>query len=88
VAKGCVVLEPVKVVSSGECSKVWTSREISPSAIPKLSIGNGLVYIYTPKYMDNNSDGSTTPDEIAWYFTAINFRTGETEFQILTSTGI
>jgi hypothetical protein len=73
--------------SDGECTEVWTSDEISPSAILKLSTGNGLVYIYTPKYMDPNSSGGTTMNEIAWYFTALDFETGATEFQILTSTG-
>jgi hypothetical protein len=74
-------------VTDGECTEVWTSHEISPSAILKLSSGNGLVYIYTPKYMDPDSSGGTTMNEIAWYFTALDFETGATEFQILTSTG-
>ena len=52
-----------------------------------MSTGNGLVYIYSPKYMDNNGSGDTTMNEIAWYFTALDFATGDTAFQILTSTG-
>jgi len=73
--------------SDGVCSFVWESDEISPSSILKLSTGSGLVYIYTPKYMDNDGSGDTTMNEIAWYFSALDFDTGDTAFQILTSTG-
>lgn len=73
--------------SDGECAEVWTSGEISPSAILKLSTGNGLVYIYSPVYMDNNGSGDTTMNEIAWYLKGLDFATGDTVFEILTSTG-
>ena len=29
------------------CREVWTSNETSPSVVPKLSLGSGLVYVYT-----------------------------------------
>ena len=29
------------------CRTVWNSSEISPSTVPKLSLANGLIYIYT-----------------------------------------
>jgi len=77
----------IDVSAAGECSEVWTSDEISPSSVLKLSTGNGLVYIYSPKFMDNNGDGDTTMNEIAWYLKALDFATGVTEFEILTSTG-
>jgi hypothetical protein len=60
------------------CRTVWKSSEISPSTVPKLSLANGLVYLYTkPK---------GTPD--AWYMTAVNFHTGRTVWRRLMGTGL
>ena len=59
------------------CRTVWTSSEISPSTVPKLSLANGLIYIYTkPKGL---------PDR--WYLTAVDFRTGKTAWRRLIGTG-
>ena len=62
------------------CHTVWTNVEVSaPIATPKLSLANGLIYLYTkPK-------GPETTD--AFYFTAIDFWTGETVYKRLTGTG-
>jgi hypothetical protein len=60
------------------CRTVWTSREISPSAVPKMSLASGLIYVYT-KYKG-------LPD--AWYLTAIDFRTGKTVWRRLIGTGL
>ena len=58
--------------------QVWKSSEISPSTVPKLSLANGLIYLYTkPK---------GTPD--AWYLTAVNFHTGKTVWRRLMGTGV
>ena len=60
------------------CRTVWKSSEISPSTVPKLSLANGLIYLYTkPK---------GTPD--AWYLTAVNFHTGKTVWRRLMGTGV
>jgi hypothetical protein len=60
------------------CRKVWHSNEISPSAVPKLSLATGLIYLYTkPK---------GTPD--AWYLTAVDFRTGRTAWRRLMGVGV
>ncbi len=61
------------------CDTVWTSPERSPSVVSKLSAGNGLVYSYTFEPQDNG--------ENAWYLTALDARTGETVFKILTGAG-
>jgi hypothetical protein len=63
------------------CDLVWTSQEISQTTVPKLSAANGLIYLYTklpnaPKRTD------------AYYFTALNFHTGETVYRVLTGTGV
>jgi hypothetical protein len=59
------------------CRTVWTSRETSPSTVPKMSLKSGLIYIYTkPKGL---------PD--AWYLTAVDFWTGKTVWHRLIGTG-
>lgn len=69
----------VKKDNSG-CRKMWHSDEISPSAVPKLSIETGLVYTYTKPPRDDDTD--------AWYFTAIDFCTGRTAYKRLGGTGL
>lgn len=61
------------------CDTVWTSTEKSPSVVPKMSAGNGLVYFYTFLPQDNG--------ENAWYVMAIDAETGETAFKIRTGAG-
>jgi hypothetical protein len=62
------------------CRKVWHSEERAPSVVPKLSLTNGLVYTYTKP---PNADGTD-----AWYFTAIDFKTGATVYKRLAGTGL
>ncbi|MCC6848663.1 MAG: hypothetical protein IT294_09190 [Deltaproteobacteria bacterium] len=63
------------------CHVVWTSAEISQTAVPKLSIGNGLVYLYTKL-----ADAPWWTD--AYYLTAVDFRTGETVYRARTGVGL
>jgi hypothetical protein len=66
--------------SGRSCKVAWTSQEIAPTVVPKLSASTGLVYTYTkPK----TSDG-TDP----WYLTAIDVRTGKTAFKALAGDGL
>jgi hypothetical protein len=62
------------------CRTVWTSAERAPSVVPKLSLANGLVYTYTKPPNPNGTD--------AWYFTAIDFRKGDTVYKRLAGTGL
>jgi hypothetical protein len=48
--------------------------------VPKLSLGNGLVYTYTKPVDPNGVD--------SWYLTAIDFRTGHTIYKRLAGTGL
>lgn len=64
----------------GGCRTVWESNEIAPSVVPKVSLANGLLYTYTKP---PNEDGVDP-----WYFTAIDFRTGETVYKKLAGTGL
>jgi hypothetical protein len=60
------------------CDIVWQSLEASLTTVPKLSIGNGLIYLYTR---------DMASEKEAWYFTAIDFATGQTQFKIHTGNG-
>ena len=71
----------VDLDDSGGCHVVWESTEISQTTVAKLSLGNGLIYLYTkaphaPWWTD------------AYYLTAVDFRTGATVYQVLTGTGL
>jgi hypothetical protein len=74
-------IERIDINSSGSgCTPVWYSAERAPSAVPKLSLANGLVYAYTKPPRSDGID--------AWYLTAISFRTGKTIFERLAGTGL
>jgi hypothetical protein len=62
------------------CTSVWNSTERAPSAVPKLSLANGLVYAYTKPPRADGID--------AWYLSAISFRTGRTVYERLAGTGL
>jgi hypothetical protein len=59
------------------CRTVWKSSEISPSTVPKMSLANGLIYLYT------RAPGPPA----AWYVTAVDFHTGRTVWSRLVGTG-
>jgi len=67
-------------VSVAGCSVAWTSDEVAPSSVPKVSLRNGLLYVYTTRasrWLVN-----------AWYLTAIDVRNGRTVFSVRTGTGV
>jgi hypothetical protein len=68
------------------CSVVWHSPEAAQSVVPKMSSQTGLVYLYTrepvPGFAPSNSAAS------AWYLTALDYRSGQTRFKVLTGTGL
>jgi hypothetical protein len=65
---------------TGTCKQSWLSKEIGPSVVPKLSLGNGLVYTYTKDPQPNDQDG--------WYLTTLDFRTGKTVYKRLAGEGL
>jgi hypothetical protein len=74
-------IERIDINSGGSsCTPVWYSTERAPSAVPKLSLANGLVYAYTKPPRSDGID--------AWYLTAISFRTGKTVYERLAGTGL
>jgi hypothetical protein len=63
------------------CRKVWTNRTArAPSVVPKLSTRTGLIYTYTRPPDPNGSQ--------AYYWTAIDFRTGRTVWNRLAGWGL
>ena len=60
------------------CREVWTSEEKSIGVF-KLSLGNGVVYMY----WRNESCPITK-----WYLTAVDFATGKTVYKKLVGTGL
>ena len=77
-AGGGIMRIDIRADESG-CDVVWHSMERSTSVVPKLSAANGLVYFYT---YEQQIDG-----KIAWYLTALDHETGNTQFKILTGVG-
>jgi hypothetical protein len=62
------------------CHTVWTNTSESiPTLVTKLALSNGLIYTYTKPKGPANTD--------AWYFTAIDFATGQTVYSQLAGTG-
>jgi hypothetical protein len=70
-------LTRVDIGRSG-CRARWTSQEIAPSVVPKVSIPNGLVYTYTKPAGDGDP----------WYLTALDFRTGRTVYKARAGSGL
>jgi hypothetical protein len=68
-------------VEARTCRRVWRSEERSPSVVPKLSLTNGLVYVYVKE--PQPAGGADL-----WYFTALDFRTGRTVFKVLAGEGL
>ncbi len=64
------------------CTVAWESDEAAPTVVPKLSAGNGLVYIYTREINDD-----IPKNAVAWYLTALDFETGKTVFKVFTGCG-
>ena len=74
-------LERVTVDRDGRgCHTVWHSEERAPSVVPKLAAGSGLVFTYTKPALASGDD--------AWYFTAIDYRSGETVYRRLAGSGL
>lgn len=76
---GFARVDAVGTGSDRTCEIAWTSDEIGPSTVPKVSLATGLVYSYTVR---PNRWGVQ-----AWYVTAMEAATGETAFSVRVGTG-
>ncbi|RMF17292.1 MAG: hypothetical protein D6761_04595 [Candidatus Dadabacteria bacterium] len=61
------------------CVTRWENDVYAPSVVPRLSTASGLIYVYGKK-PGLNID--------AYYLKAVDFRTGDLVFEILTGTGL
>jgi outer membrane protein assembly factor BamB len=66
-------------VDGGRCTVAWTSHEIAPTSVAKVSLATGLVYAYTKR--------RSIWGVSAWYLTAIDARSGETVWAVRTGLG-
>jgi hypothetical protein len=70
----------VDLTDDGTCRVAWTSPVTAPTSVPKVSLGNGLLYVYSKPASD--------PLDDSWYLTAIDVRTGATRWNQRTGNGI
>jgi hypothetical protein len=74
-------IERVAVNPDGSgCRTVWRNAARAPSVVPKLSLATGLIYAYTKPPLATGTD--------AWYFTALDFRSGRFVYKRLAGTGL
>lgn len=59
---------------SYECREVWSSPENSCSTVPKVSLANGMLYLYTYERLSET--------EYAWHLTGVDVESGKTLFRI------
>jgi hypothetical protein len=80
-------LSRVDLVPDGKgdytCREIWASPENSCSTVPKVSLGSGLIYLYTYVW-----PADTPSDSYQYYFTAIDFETGKTVYRVPVGTGM
>lgn len=70
-----------RVVLEGDtCRVAWTNPITAPTSVPKVSLGNGLLYAYT-KAASHLLDDS-------WALSAIDVRTGKTQWSQRTGNGV
>jgi hypothetical protein len=62
------------------CEQVWRNGLRSSQVLPKVSLENGLLYLYTYERLED--------DDYAFYLTAVDFETGETRFSVSTGQGL
>lgn len=59
----------------------------SQTTVPKLSLGSGLVYVYTREEIAGVGSDPDNINQQAYYFGALDFETGDLVFKVLTGTG-
>ncbi|MBV9268006.1 MAG: hypothetical protein JO061_17690 [Acidobacteriaceae bacterium] len=66
------------------CHTVWNNdQESAPNVVSQMSLATGLEYTYT-----KDPSPSDAPQTDPWYFTAIDFHTGQTIYKVLAGTGV
>lgn len=63
------------------CRTAWTNTDVrAPTAVPKMSMETGLIYTYSKPPEPTDDEG--------YFWTAIDFRTGETVWQKYAGSGL
>ena len=65
--------------ATGTCGVTWRSDEVSPTVVPKVSLANGLLYLWTKPAGESQDP---------WYLTALDARTGKLVYKQLAGTGL
>ncbi len=73
--------ERIDITKGGKLRKVWENTEVASSTVPRLSTKTGLIYI-----VERQQDHQNGVD--AYYWTALDFRTGKAVWRKLLGTGI
>ena len=69
------------------CTKVWSNTKVATTTSPRLSTRTGLIYTMA-REMDTNKVDADHPYGLdVYYWTAIDFRTGQTVWQKMAGTG-
>ncbi len=69
------------------CTKVWSNTKVATTTSPRLSTRTGLIYTMA-REMDTNKVDADHPYGLdVYYWTAIDFRTGQTVWQKMVGTG-
>lgn len=76
---GGVVRVDIREDESG-CDIVWESDLKVPSVVPKLSLGNGIAYLYSFDLLENG--------DRLWSLVGLDFETGREAVRIPTGTGV
>jgi hypothetical protein len=81
VQAGAPGIERIDIDPNGKgCTKVWGNKEVASTNTPKLSTRTGLIYVQDRKWDAENNVN-------AYYFAALDFRTGEVVWEKLMGTG-
>jgi hypothetical protein len=74
-------IERIDINPNGKgCTKVWVNKEVASNACMKLSTRTGLIYTQDRKW-------DTQKEVYAYYWVALDFRTGEVVWEKLAGTG-
>lgn len=78
---GALGIERIDIDPNGKgCTKVWVNKEVATVMVPRLSTRTGLIYTQDRKWDAENEVN-------AYYWVALDFRTGEVVWEKLAGTG-
>ena len=69
------------------CTTVWTNSEVATTTSPRLSTRTGLIYTVSREYDANAVNEDGTKGVYGYYWTALDFRTGQQVWKKMAGTG-